>query len=576
MAQSMPLLPRDEENPHANTSEQEQSLPLLEKEEGCYDHDHPLSWQQKQNILGQAISRLEAVRMGGTLTIVRRFGYAFVPQLLRSILFNDALPHAKIHTTSWLDGFRGLAALAVYNLHFFVYYTDTKTPYGEDDNHLWIFQLPILRLFYAGSEAVLVFFLVAGYAISYRSLQLMSRPDDAASQKSLYFGLSASIFRRFLRLYLPCLVITLISAVTTWLGAQEPLRPWTKDSKRYFLGPANFHQGPRYSSLFEQLGSWVKQFWKMMSVWQYEVYYPQLDSHLWTIRIEFRASLALYVALIALGPCRIHVRFALLLLLSIYCGVWDRWPTQLFFWGACLAQFDVWKNVRQRQRGEQQQKQVEEVEQGASNFSDDWATEKPEVDDTLPIVQAPGSQSSIRGYLQRAYKHIPSPRYTIYNLIWTSVCLSSLFMISSGYVTFYEWIPKSIERPATQIQAIGGSIFIACLILADDNSLSHKILNWWFIQYLGKIVFSLYLVHGPLLHAGLYATPYLLWAAVGYGFPVEAQGMGAFPYALGVGLGWAINLVIVLWAADVFYREVEERMRRVMYWIQGACFNKKS
>ena len=520
MAQSIPSIPRDEENSHANSSEHEQALPLLEKAEDYHGH-HP-AWQKRSNIVERTLSHIEDVRIGGILTLPRRFCYAFVPQLLRSLLFHDTLPPAKMHTTSWLDGFRGLAAVAVYNLHFFVYFTDTPTRYGKDGNHPWIFQLPILRLAYSGSEAVLVFFLVAGYAISYRSLQLMSRHDDAASQKSLYMGLSASIFRRFFRLYLPCLVITLINAVTTWMGALEPLRPWTKDSKQYFLGPGKMKQPPRYSSLFEQLGSWANQFWKMMSVWQYEVYYPKLDSHLWTIRIEFRASLALYVALIALGPCRIHVRFGLLLLLSIYCGMWERWPTQLFFWGACLAQFDVWKQIRQLKRGEQQQKQSEEVEHGTSNFSDDWATERPEIENTLPTGQKPSTLAYLRGYLQSAYKHTPSPRHLLYNLIWTSVCLWSLFLISNGHETFYDYIPESIEnlKPRIEIQAIGGSIFIACLILADDNSLSHKFLNSWFIQYLGKIVFSLYLVHGPLLHAGLYAMPYLVWAVMVYGFPV--------------------------------------------------------
>jgi hypothetical protein len=76
-------------------------------------------------------------------------------------------------------------------------------------------------------------------------------------------------------------------------------------------------QGQQFPSLSEQLAFWRQQFWEMMFVWQLDLFYPQLDSHLWTIRIEFRASLALYVALVALSPARVQVRSFSLFLLSL-------------------------------------------------------------------------------------------------------------------------------------------------------------------------------------------------------------------------------------------------------------------
>lgn len=57
---------------------------------------------------------------------VKRFGYALVPQLLRTYYFGDPSPTGnKIHSTSWMNGLRGLAALTVLNCHYLAYFTRT-------------------------------------------------------------------------------------------------------------------------------------------------------------------------------------------------------------------------------------------------------------------------------------------------------------------------------------------------------------------------------------------------------------------------------------------------------------------
>ena len=72
-----------------------------------------------------------------------------------------------------------------------------------------------------------------------------------------------------------------------------------------------------------------------------------------------------------------------------------------------------------------------------------------------------------------------------------------------------------------------------CLILADDTSTSHKFLNNWPVQ-----------------------MPHKVWVAMGLGFPAKLKHMGAFSHMVGI-----VALVLVIWAADMFFREVEERMR---------------
>jgi peptidoglycan/LPS O-acetylase OafA/YrhL len=574
MMESRPLLSDSEEGRDMDSIHADQSLPL---QDPAYTEPSglPAAVQQFR-------SRVEAIRTKKFIRVPSRFCYAFVPQLIRTLFFNDPIPPAKLHHTSWLDGFRGLAALAVFNLHFFVYFADVRPPGGQNV-HPWLFQLPILRLFYSGTLAVLVFFLVAGYAISYRSLQLMSRPTDPTSQKSLYSGLSASVFRRFFRLYLPCLAITFMTAMAVYLGSYEFVRKFSgKDSKKFFPGPAKMTQGPRFPSLLGQLTFWLQQLWTMMSVWDLELFYPALDSHLWTIRIEFRASLALYVALVALSPARILVRFFSLFLLSVYCMSQGRWEEQLFFGGACLAQFDVWKQLRQEKRQQQQQKrQSKEGGGGAEEnraFISDFSSAEPDVEKLSSPAPATLASRRILPLYSRGTRWVClNPGRLIYNIFWVVISLVSLFLMSRGLRLLAPIIPEEfVTQTKTEVQSIGSAMLIICLILADDTSLSHKFLNSRPVQYLGKIVFSLYLVHGPLMRSGLYMMPHFVWAAMGFGFPAKLKNMGVFPHVVGIVVGWVLVLVLVLWAADVFFREVEERMRRVMYWIQGISFTKKS
>ena len=108
--------------------------------------------------------------------------------------------------TSWLDGLRGIAALQVYFFHFFGRHTQWARTYGStpEDNHFH--QLPLIRSIWgAGSGAVSTFFVISGYAITYKSLTLLRRKkyDD------LYKGLCSSLFRRGFRLYLPLMLLAI-------------------------------------------------------------------------------------------------------------------------------------------------------------------------------------------------------------------------------------------------------------------------------------------------------------------------------------------------------------------------------
>jgi hypothetical protein len=153
----------------------------------------------------------------------------------------------------------------------------------------------------------------------------------------------------------------------------------------------------------------------------------------------------------------------------------------------------------------------------------------------------------------------------------------SLFLMSRGVRLLESVIPEQfVSKTRTQVQSIGSAMLIPLLIHADDKSLSHKSLNSWPVQYLGKMGVLAIPSPWPLLRSGLYMMPHFVWAAMGFGFPARLKRMGKASQIVGVCVGWVLVLILVLWAADVFLREIEERTRRIMYWIQGICFIKKS
>lgn len=124
------------------------------------------------------------------------------------------LPKHKVHHTSWLDGLRGAAALAVVAFHWncFVMGSSADIGYKTDKDHPSrsnsLLLLPGLRLLQGGIISVCIFFVISGYALSVRPVQLMAQPkENAATSMRMY---ASTIFRRFFRLYLPLWASTVL------------------------------------------------------------------------------------------------------------------------------------------------------------------------------------------------------------------------------------------------------------------------------------------------------------------------------------------------------------------------------
>ncbi len=113
-----------------------------------------------------------------------------------------------------------------------------------------------------------------------------------------------------------------------------------------------------------------------------------------------------------------------------------------------------------------------------------------------------------------------------------------VLVISNRYDIFETTMDPELRalmtHPKTQTQGIGGALLLLCLVFAEDTSLSHRFLNCAVLQYLGKVHFSLYLVHDPIQSIIEFWFPHLWWMMLGQGLLSNFQEMGVLVFVAGL------------------------------------------
>jgi peptidoglycan/LPS O-acetylase OafA/YrhL len=260
--------------------------------------------------------------------------------LLPSFLHQRRAEKTQVSPTSWLDGVRGVAAFLVYIRHFAAA-THPDIQYGFDENHRYIIQLPFFHLLTAGPAMVSVFFIVSGYALSWGPLHAI----HSQSVESCLQRLSSATFRRAIRLFLPGIMSTFIVMLCVSAGLYDigfasvgipEHMPGFKEPGPPILRSASG------SSFRAQFKDWLTQTWLWLHIWA-PINHPY-DVHLWTLPVEFRCSMILFMALVAFAQTPSHIRLGLLFGCILYChftGFWEGW---LFFSGSLLAQLRLLQN----------------------------------------------------------------------------------------------------------------------------------------------------------------------------------------------------------------------------------------
>lgn len=362
------------------------------------------------------------------------------PSVIHKFLRYPTPDSLKIRPTSWLDGVRGTAALGVYIFHAMGCWAPLIPAWHADETQTHPLQMPVLRTFFvSGGAAVSLFFALSGYVLTHKSLGWMRE----GSKHQVYPAVASSMFRRGFRLYLPPILLTFCEMVATRFGFGPPLN-------------FTFTPEPSFSAQFMDWLVETNRFVNPIHTYKRALHgfitHPKYDAVVWTIPLEFHGSLLCYTLLFLL----VHVpsnslRMGLVAIFSIFCMVLGSWNMSCFSAGMLIADF----NLSQEDKG------------------------------TLQL-----------------------PRPSKYGKIWTAIFAMAFYVAGfptlvyeeaklkpmPGFETLRSLIPMSLnmEDHSRFWWSISG---VSLLLSISQVPRLKSVFETNFCQYIGKISFSLYLVH---------------------------------------------------------------------------------
>jgi peptidoglycan/LPS O-acetylase OafA/YrhL len=397
-------------------------------------------------------------------------------------------------STEYLDGVRGLASFIVFIFHFtHLLFPSTNSGYIAGSNNTSIWQLPIIRFAYSGAAMVSIFFIVSGYVLTHRYIQKMYRQEYL----SLYTSLTSLTFRRALRLFLPSLASCIIAFICASLGI--------------ITAPTKRHHEPFTHGLPALL-----QYIDLESnPWTWEPYVEGFyNPQLWSISLEYRGSMVVFLSVLGLARTRTCVRVATESAIIIHAFGHKRWDVALFMCGMFIAEVDVFIHSSTTRKA-MMQKKITKALLITSILVGLWLSGYP---------RDHGLKSYGYGFLRDI------PPYT-------------------GYRRRF-WLAISA------IMIIGPLPYLPSI----QNFFTTRLL-----KYLGRISFALYLVHG--LGNRTVGISILNWTGSMFGTE------GYWVDVLRCSVSLLLYVPIIIWWSDIFYRAIDAPSARFAKWIEGICAN---
>ncbi|CZS93312.1 uncharacterized protein RAG0_03661 [Rhynchosporium agropyri] len=424
---------------------------------------------------------------------------------------NSKKPLRKITETSYLNGVRGLAASLVYIQHL-LYAHWLHTGYSSSPGRDSLIQLPILRLLFSGRFMVAIFFILSGYVLSYKPLQLAR----SGSTITLYDNLSSTAFRRTPRLFgpvVPAMFGTAFAVYFTCYGAEN----FSRDGCM-----------PKAGSLWRQIGGYIPVLSRMLdpSVWQ--EYYPPGLPHLWTLPMEFRGSMVVFLLVLGLGNAKPLYRLILLIFFALVFLHLGRWEMFLFTSGPILAEMRIY-----------------------------------------------GKEKSMEFERDSPYSKKPMYKETARVALWTGMFLGGLFLgswpafqacTSLGFRHFCALTPKPYTGDEVAQQYFWISIGASLLLLSFENlEILQKPFTSKLAMYMGDISYGFYIVHWTMLFTVGTVVIGNCKRWLPYGYP---------NYSVGFFVGAAITTPFVIWVGDVHWRAFDDGAVKCARWFNVKCARK--
>ncbi|KAI9931020.1 hypothetical protein MW887_010675 [Aspergillus wentii] len=450
---------------------------------------------------------------------LEKLGIFLTPSFLQHRVGGQPPQLSKLHGIAALDGLRGWACLLVFNFHFLFTYTwKVSVGWGFPGDNFGILQFPIFHLLISGHIMVAIFFVISGYVLSYKPLNLCR----SRSWEQTFNVLASSTFRRGLRLYIPSLVGISLVVLAVRAGVYDYAKEVIDEG--HTIQGTNEQHPPIFKTWYLQYWSWHYEVAELFNFWHWEMYFNYYNPHLWTIPVEFRCSIVLFVTILATSRLVAAVRMTLVCGLIWFCTRWGRWDVILFLSGMLMAELDLIYGTWERS-----------------------STEEKSTSST---------PNSLKEYFQMSgWKW------------WIAIFIFGLYLGSSPntgfkWTPFYMWLweltPEYYRDPDRFPQSLGAILIVFSI---NHSKEVQRLFTNPLSQYLGKISYAFYIVHGPILHSLGYSIMPSIWNTVGK----ETN----FQYCLGFLIGWLICLPVSIWAGDIFWRAVDIPSVKFARWIEA-------
>lgn len=443
----------------------------------------------------------------------------FSPSPIKPVLLRPIDPQiaAQRASTDCLDGLRGVAAFAVMIFHYTKFaYPNIRIGYGYNGNTN-LLKLPFVKIWYSGGFMVFLFFVISGYVLSARAVRLMLRRD----RDRILPVLSSMTFRRVVRLGLPSLIISFISLL--FQRAQLLDKPW-----------------PHYvPSLRGDIRFYFENLHDLFTFYNWNQFHIYYLPPLWTIAVEFRCSMILFLLLLGIARCRTGPRLLIEALVFVDTMLHDRWDLGCFILGLIAAEIHVGTQEAQtRLSKEEGLLQNEDTTNSFQYYSDADATSKRR----LRILKKLGLWACFIAGMYLG--SVPTDR-TCETPGYASLCALT-------------W-----HREKWRYIALPGSFLIIFAILYLP--ILQRPLVTPAARYLGRVSYALYLVHELVNMLIGKSIRNVGWALLG------KTGM---MYHFGYVLGLVFYVSLSLWLADMFMRAVDMPSTNLARWLEEKCVDK--
>ncbi|KAK1593756.1 acyltransferase [Colletotrichum navitas] len=506
------------------------------------DHGHDSSEQLAPRFEDRLIN--EGIPVAQHLPTWLRYGERAFWILMPSFLHPSPTKVAPkpLHPSAWLDGLRGISALFVVCHHWslVVMPANMRRGFMTDDYPMFL-QLPIIRLTVTGFSAVCVFFVISGYALSYKPAKLTAQTKNV----DFLTTVASSVFRRYLRLFLPTMATTLVVACLAYFRLFE-VAPVPNQAVVWARPPV-------LDTFFDQMKNWWLQFGSLSDPLSNDIIRGgrfTYDPVLWTIPVEYDGSMLVFLTQIAFYRLRPRIRIFFNILIVAYAIHFRYWPYFLFLSGLCIATLHFHAQAK------------DDAHEPASLMLPFTSTTLTpgSFRSSFFLPVAPGKNDVRNKAIQIA---------SFLGALWLLSYPEATAAIAPGYRTIFTLTPASYGVEDHHFWIPIAAVWLVFTV--DKSPVIQPLFTNRYIQYLGRISYSIYIVHFSMIW--LYGIHLIRLFALVTGSTFEANS-ASVSWAVSAILATIFFLPVTICLADFVQRYVDVQSVRVSAWLESRVVSR--